>query len=212
MSQPPGNAIEAVLLRNQFYKSNYHMVIIALFISVVVLFISIGSIIYLYTHPPAPRYFATTNDGLIMQIVPLDQPNLTDSELLQWANMAAIASYTYNYINWRKQLQALSDNFTPEGWKLFINALNASNNLEAVKAKKLVVSAVATGAAVLVKEGLLDGRYTWKVQVPILVTYQGGRNQFTQQALVITMVIVRLPTLTSTRGVAIVQLYATEQQ
>lgn len=213
MADEQVSAIEAVIARNKFYKDSYRLVTIALMACVLILFMLIGTIIYLINHPPAPRYFATTNDGRIMQIVPLEQPNLTQSQLLQWANTAAIAAYTYSFSNWRKQLQALSDYFTPEGWQQFITALNASNNLDAVRSKKLIVSAETTGPAVLVKEGLFHDRYTWKVQVPLLVTYQGGSgdSQFTQQSLLITMVITRLPTLTSMRGVGVIQLIAHEQ-
>lgn len=211
MADEQVGAIEAVIARNRFYKGNYHLVMIALIFSVAIFFALISIIVYMINHPPAPRYFASTNDGRIMQVVPLDQPNLTQSQLLQWGNTAAIAAYTYSFSNWRKQLQGLSDYFTPEGWQRFIGALESSNNLDAVKSKKLIVSANTTGPAELIREGLFEGRYTWKVQVPLLVTYQGANNQFTQQSLMITMVITRLPTLTSTRGVGVMQLIASER-
>lgn len=206
----PIEAIEAILARNKFYKDSYRMVTIGLIGSSIILMMLIGLIFYMITHPPAPRYFATTNDGKRLIIVPLDQPNLSTSQILQWADTAAIAAYTYSYSNWRKQLQDLSEYFTPEGWRDFINALDSSNNLDAVKSKKLIVSANTTGPAVLVKEGLFNGRYAWKVQVPLLVSYQNSR-QFTQQSILATLVIVRIPTLTSERGVAVVQLIASEQ-
>ena len=210
MADEQVSAIEAVIARNKFYKDSYRLVTIALIASVIILCMLVTTIIYMINHPPAPRYFASTNDGRIMQIVPLDQPNLTQSQLLQWANTAAIAAYTYSFSNWRRQLQALAEYFTPEGWQQFMTALNASNNLDAVKTKKLIVSATTTGPAVLEKEGLFKGRYTWKVHIPLLVTYQGANNQFTQQSLMITMIITRLPTLTSVRGVGVTQLIASE--
>jgi intracellular multiplication protein IcmL len=73
-----------------------------------------------------------------------------------------------------------------------------------VLAKKLVVSAVATGAPVILQQGLLFGTYTWRVQLPVLVTYQSA-SEFSQQTVTITMLITRVSTLTTPKGIGIAQ-------
>jgi intracellular multiplication protein IcmL len=85
-----------------------------------------------------------------------------------------------------------------------MDQLQGSNNLDAVTSKKLIVSAVATGAPVILVQGLMDNRYAWKVQMPMLITYQSA-SEFSQQSVVVTLVITRVSTLTSARGVGIVQ-------
>jgi intracellular multiplication protein IcmL len=122
--------------------------------------------------------------------------------LLQWANTAAIAAYTYNFVNYRQELQSASDFFTPEGWAEFTGALRTSNNLNSVIEKKLVVSAVATGAPVILDQGVINGAYTWTVQMPMLVTYQSA-SQVARQNIVVKMVIQRISTLNSARGIGI---------
>ena len=99
---------------------------------------------------------------------------------------------------------ASSGFFTAEGWDQFINALASSNNLEAVKAKKLVVSAVATSAPVILQKGILNGRYAWRIQMPMLVTYQSA-SEFSQQHMTVTMLVSRVDTLNSPRGIGIAQ-------
>jgi intracellular multiplication protein IcmL len=198
------DALAAVKLRNEFYRDSHRKVISALLLSVVII-IALGSALtYLVTHPPQPQYFAISSDGRLTPMVSLDQPNISQSALLQWANTAAIAAYTYNFVNFRQELQAASEFFTPDGWKAFLDALNRSNNLSAVTTKKLVVSAVATGAPVILQEGILNGVYAWRVQMPMLVTYQSA-SQFSQQAVTVTMLINRIPTLNSARGIGIAQ-------
>lgn len=201
------DAVEVVKLRNDFYHDGYKRVITALFISVIFIGILIASLVYIVTHPPAPQYFATTINGRITPLIPLDQPNMPPSTILQWANSAAIASYNYNFVNYRQELQAASEFFTPEGWQNFINALKASNNLNAVIDKKLVVSAVATGAPVILEQGVTDGAYTWNVQMPMLVTYQSA-SQVVRQEITVTMVIQRISTLNSARGIGIASFVA----
>ncbi|HAU4072803.1 TPA: type IV secretion protein DotI [Legionella pneumophila] len=198
------DALTVVALRNKFYKDSQRKVILALLIAIVVNVVLASLVVYMITHPPAPKYFATSINGRITPLFPLDEPNQSDSAVLQWANQAAIAAFTYNFVNYRDELQASSGFFTAEGWDQFLGALEQSNNLDAVKAKKLVVSAVTTRAPIILQKGVLNGRYSWRVQMPILVTYQSA-SEFTQQNNVVTMLITRVSTLNSPRGIGISQ-------
>lgn len=198
------DALTVVTLRNKFYKDSQHKIIVALIISIMINFLSGGVLGYLITHPPEPRYFATSINGRITPLFPLNEPNQSDSAVLQWANQAAIAAFTYNFVNYRDELQASSGFFTADGWDQFLTALQQSNNLDAVKAKKLIVSAVATRAPIILQKGVLNGSYSWRVQMPILVTYQSA-SEFTQQNNVVTLLITRISTLNSPRGIGISQ-------
>jgi intracellular multiplication protein IcmL len=198
------DALTTIALRNDFYKDSHKTVLMALLIAIVVNFILGIMLVYVLTHPPAPKYFATSINGRITPLFPLNEPNQSDSAVLQWANQAAIAAFTYNFVNYRDELQASSGFFTAAGWNQFLNALQQSNNLDAVKAKKLIVSAVATRAPIILQKGILNGSYSWRVQMPLLVTYQSASG-FTQQNNVVTLLITRVSTLNSPRGIGISQ-------
>ncbi len=198
------DALTVVALRNKFYKDSQRKVMLALLIALIVNIVLASLLVYMITHPPAPKYFATSLNGRITPLFPLNEPNQSDSAVLQWANQAAIAAFTYNFVNYRDELQASSGFFTPEGWDQFLSALQQSNNLDAVKAKKLIVSAVATRAPIILQKGVLNGSFSWRVQMPILVTYQSA-SEFTQQNNVVTMLITRVSTLNSPRGIGISQ-------
>ncbi|ASQ45263.1 type IVB secretion system apparatus protein IcmL/DotI [Legionella clemsonensis] len=198
------DALTTVAMRNTFYRDGQRKIMVALLISILVNCILGSLAFYLLTHPPAPKYFATSINGRITPLYPLNEPNQSDSAVLQWANQAAIAAFTYNFVNYREELQASSGFFTADGWTQFLNALQESNNLDAVKAKKLIVSAVATRAPIILQKGILNGRYSWRVQMPILVTYQSA-SEFSQQNNVVTMLITRVSTLNSPRGIGISQ-------
>lgn len=199
------DALTTVGLRNAFYRDNYRRVVLILFLSMIVNLGLAGVLFWMLTHPPKPVYFATSINGRISPLYPLSQPNQSDSAVLQWANQAAIASFTYNFVNYRQELQAASEFFTPAGWKEFLDALQQSNNLDSVKAKKLIVSAVATQAPIVLRKGRLGGRYAWRVQMPLLVTYQSA-SEFSQEKNIVTMLIKRISTLNSPRGIGIEQL------
>ncbi len=204
----PEDALEIVHLRNNFYRDNYRRVVSALLFLLVINISLIGIIIYQYQTRPEPKYFATSADGQITPIYPLSRPVVSASALLQWANQAAVAAYTYNFADYRQSLQLASDYFTPNGWKDFQTALKNSGNFETVLAKKLVVSAVATGAPVIIDQGEIQGRYAWKVQMPLLVTYQSASTSI-QDPLMVTLLITRVSTLNVPKGIAISQYIAT---
>ena len=198
------DAVTAVVLRNNFYRDGQRKMILIAIFSILCNVVLAGILGYVFTHPPEPRYFATSINGRITPLISLDAPNQSDSAILQWANQAAIASFSYNFVNYRSELVAASGFFTSDGWNQFITALSESNNLDAVKTKKLVVSAVATAAPVILQKGLLNGRYAWRIQMPILVTYQSA-SEFSQQNLNVTMLVTRVDTLNSPRGIGIAQ-------
>jgi intracellular multiplication protein IcmL len=198
------DAIAAVRLRNDFYRDNYRRVIGALLLAVLVIFVLTSTFAYVIMNPPAPRYIAINPDGRIIPLKPLDEPNMSSSALLQWANSAAIAAYTYSFVNYRGELQAASEFFTPDGWQQFLAALKSSGNLDALTQEKLIVSAVATQAPVILQEGKLNGVYSWKIQFGMLITYQSA-SKVAQQNVVVTMLIQRVSPLASPRGIGIAQ-------
>jgi intracellular multiplication protein IcmL len=178
-------------------------------ILLVIIVILVVTVLYQITNRPEPKYFATTVDGRIMPLYPLSEPMLSPAELLQWAHGAAISAYTYNFVNYRDAMQQLQNQFTPDGWTYYEDALRVSRNLEMVLAKKLVVSAVATGTPVILDQAVIDGRYSWKVQIPLLVSYQSPNEQ-TQTPVIVMMIISRVPTVDMPKGIAIVSFVASE--
>lgn len=196
-------SLELVRLRNNFYRDNYRRVVGALLILLIINITLVGMIFYQIVNRPEPKYFATSADGRITQLYPLDMPMIAPAELLQWASRAAVAAYNFNFVNYREALQDLQNNFTADGWKSYEDALKSSRLLETTIAKKLVVSAVPTATPVILDQAVVNGRYAWKVQQPLLVTYQSPNEQ-TQQPVIVTMAISRVPTVDMPKGIAVV--------
>jgi intracellular multiplication protein IcmL len=200
-------ALELVMSRNNFYRDNYRRVVVALFLLIFVIIGLLGINYYVVSHPTKPAYFATTREGRITPLYALNQPIISQSELLQWSIRAVISSYSFNFVEYEKQFQQSRVFFSPQGWDYFMGALRSSRNLETVIKKKLVATAVPTGSAIIVNRGVINNRYTWKVRVPVLVTYQSASTRFTQ-ALVVTMIIQRVPLVNDPKGIAIEQFVA----
>lgn len=201
------NALEVIKHRSDFYVDKYRKVTTLLIIMVAINAFLIFSCYVLYNTRPNPEYFATTATGGIIKLQPLSQPIVSPSALLEWATRAAVSAYTYNFVDYRRQLEEASHYFSPNGWRNFEEVLKSSRNLQTVIEQKLVTTAVATGAPVIDDRMVLFGRYTWKVSVPVLVKFESASKTYTQQ-LIVKMLIQRVPVLNNERGIAISQFVA----
>lgn len=201
-TSPLGN----VVIRNQFYRDGYRTLIrIALIEAVVILGLVLMVGVFINTHQPVRTYFATTEDGRVIPMVPLSQANLTKPALLSWAAMSASETMTFGFHDYRRRLQESSRHFTRRGWGSFTQALQDSGMIETVTANRQVISATPRGAPTILSEGLLpNGVYRWEVEIPMLITYELGQNRQSDNKTV-RLVIVRVPKLESPNGVGIEQ-------
>jgi intracellular multiplication protein IcmL len=60
-------------------------------------------------------------------------------------------------------------------------------------------------------EGVINGRYAWKINLPMLITYESASDNI-RQPVSVTMIVTRVSTLDTPKGIAIAQFYASEGQ
>ena len=157
-------------------------------------------------HPPQPEYFATTADGRLIPLVPISEPYVAQETLLAWVTEAVTQAYTLDYVHYRKQLTAMRPNFSDEGFKNHLQALEAAGTLEAILQRRLVSQVVPTAPPVVVNQGVLADRYAWKIEMKLGLSYQGASSMSAPQDVVAEVLVVRMPTHEVPRGLALHQL------
>lgn len=198
----------SVVIRNEFYRDGYRSLLKMTLIQSVVILGLIGAMYYVIRiHQPKHFYFATTEDGRLIPMVPLSQPNLSTPALMSWVAQATTEVMTFGFNDYRRRLQESSRNFTKRGWESFTQALQRSRIIERVDVNQQIITAAPSGAPVLQSEGLVAGRYQWVVEIPIILTYRAGPKK-QNSGLLVTVVVVRVPRLESTNGVGIEQWIA----
>ena len=199
----------AVLKRNVFYRRQYLLALLAVFLNVAVIILLSWTIYFVLTHPTRASYFATDEVGRLLPMMPLSQPNMSTDKVRSWATQAIEKTYSYDYVNYHSQLQAAQKYFTEYGWDRYIHALTASNNLVALSQRRLITVAKVIGEPQLITEGLLGQAYAWKFSVPVLVTYwkppYDDQSRFSNP-LDVSIVIQRRSILQSYHGLGIVQI------
>ncbi|MEY3183088.1 MAG: Dot/Icm secretion system protein IcmL [Pseudomonadota bacterium] len=202
--------LEKIHHRNAFYASSYRWLLSLNTCLFCVLVALISWSIYLYQLKPEAIYFAATPEGKLIQDPPVNEPYLSDSEVLAWAENVAILVYDFDYINYRKSLQNLRTYFTQKGHTEYLKALNFSTNIEAIKNNKQIVSAEVNGTPEIKNKGINSGFFFWKAMIPLLITYESSSGKTFQQRVNATMVIVRGSTLEFPQGLSVHQMILEE--
>ncbi len=195
-------ALTLVLLRNTFYRDNYRRAIVGviiLFFVDVILALAIG---YRYLNPPKPQYFATNSSYQLIKYHPLSDPVVSNNYVLQWVADAVRQAFSLDFIHWKQQLQQASGNFTTSGWHFFLSTYQQSGDLESLEKLKMVDDATMIGAPVIQYENVLDGRYVWKIELPIVLTYT-TLVKVISQPLKVTVIVVRVPVQDNPNRIAI---------
>jgi intracellular multiplication protein IcmL len=201
-----------VHLRNTFYREKFRFVLGIYLLTLIANIFLVSIIIWLVRNPTQPLYFAADKVGRLIHVVPLQQFNMTEQDVSNWTVEAIEASYSYDFKNYRAELQEAQKYYTDFGWRNYMKALTASNNFNALTQRKFIVIAKVVQAPTLLNQGLLSGAQTWKFRIPVLVTYNmppfNDKSKFSNP-LILTVVVQRQNILSSYKGLGILQAVAT---
>ena len=164
------DAIATVLNRNAFYRDGYRLLMrISIIQGGVILLLVVALVCIVISMQTRQIYFATTSDGRIINIVPLNEPYRSQAEVIAWAASTAQNVMRFGYHDYRERLQQVSGNFTPSGWESFTKAIKDANIIEAVQARKLVVSLDIGAAPEISAAGVRNGIFTWDLKFPVTI-------------------------------------------
>jgi intracellular multiplication protein IcmL len=201
-------AVGTILAREAYTYARHIFLLRTIYCILGALVLQSCAVLYMATRPPVNHYFITDTAGRIQAITPLDRPINSQTDLNNWVANSIVAAYTMDFANWRAELTAAQGNFTPSGWRGFRDALDTSGLLKSIIENKYVTSAVPTGAPVLLDEGLVQGRYAYRLQMPLLVSFQTSDGKTAAQNMKMNIVVERIPQTEDPRGLGIAQLIA----
>lgn len=144
------------------------------------------------------------------ETMPMTEANQSDAAILIWANEVAVSSFSFNFVNYQSQIRKSSEFFTAQGWDEYASTLEKSHILDLVKTKKMVASAFAMSPPIIMQKGILKNAYSWKVEIPMMITYQNS-SEFQQTKNIVTLLITRAPALNAPRGIAVAEFTVVPQ-
>lgn len=155
------------------------------------------------------EFFGAIPNQVDFQLQPLPRPNVSTKALLSWATLAATATFTIDFVNYQENLNNLRPYFTKRGYESYLTSLKETNTIVTINEKKLVLSAVPISQSIVAAEYDENDVHTWKIEVPITVTYLSVSEEQKQDKLV-TLTIIQVPTSEAPTGIGIERYVATD--
>ena len=211
------DALVLIYKRNQFYREKCHVMFGIAALCLLIIGLLIGTIVYLVKDPPHPLYFVTDDAGRLIRDIPATDPNMSNQDVGAWVKEAVERAYSYDFINYRGQLQLAQKYFTTYGWDSYMKGLQSSDNLLALSQRKWIVIAKVVGDPKLIGATHLGAArvFAWKFEMPILVSYYSppyDERSKVDNPITITVVVERESILSSYKGLGIVQMIGTLAQ
>lgn len=152
------------------------------------------------------RYIAETPTGKKMQMVALPYPNMGNAAITSWVASAAAQIMTFGFNDVDERFALSRQNFTEKGWERFRDAVVRVGIMEDIIKLQQILTATPEGPATLKQEGIVDGKYTWTFEVPLLITVRAGSERATRHKNV-TVVVQKISTRDNPMGVGIAEWY-----
>jgi hypothetical protein len=138
----------------------------------------------------------------------LSEPTLRTADVMYWAAGVVTDTMRFSFRDNPERLQDVSRHFTTKGWANFTASLKRTGLIETLKTNQMSVAPVQKGPPTLRSEGVVDHRYQWAVDVPIMITTE-TKGKTRAQNLLVTLIVVRIPPDEGGDGIAVEKWVAT---
>ena len=193
---------ENSLLNSTIVSTQYRKAVSRLLVlSIVAIALSVVLALQVF-YSKGGSYYATTSSGSIVSLKPLDEPTVRNDVLLQWSEVVVRDAFNIGFLRGEDDVKVAKSNFTPGGWASFQSSLKASGLFDQISSQKLNMSAIVSGAPVILFQGKLKGAYIWRVQMPLLINFQSASAKKQMNAIA-TLNISRVPVLTVAKGIQV---------
>lgn len=126
---------------------------------------------------PRYRYIATMDNRAVCELSATETGAVTPAGITEFAKEAALASYSYDYVNYRATINDVTSRFyTEAGRKALLGSLDTSGNLERVVKGRLIMRTFATNAPQIETDGMEGAARFWLVHVPIAIEFYSGAS------------------------------------
>ena len=166
-----------IINNRQNYEKDYKSFLVTIVcLQIIFILLAVGFIYYQFKLIPEPVFFLANKYEQITESTPLEQPSMSNAEVINWITEAMRKTFSFNYKNIETRLLEAKPYFDERGFNKFLEILKKDLNIENVIEKKLIVSGRALEPPRIVREGIVNGRYTWQVILPFIIRYENEIN------------------------------------
>jgi intracellular multiplication protein IcmL len=156
---------------------------------------------------PAPDYVFFAPTGRPVSLQPgFEKPFTSSKGLLQWVTSAVVASRNFTFLNYAKVLERHRGEYAEKTFDLMLQNLQATGTIDKIVSQHLVQTCVPTGPSIITGYGIINHQPTWRVQFPLLVSYQSSQGVVATEKQVATVDVSRADTRRHPLGFVITRL------
>jgi intracellular multiplication protein IcmL len=173
--------LRRTLNRHEFYRDSYRRLMWLALLSLLVNIVLVLVVVSFAGKHGRWYFYASTRDG---QLLPLQQsktPNLSDTAVLSWVNRVVPQIYTMNFLNYREVLNEKQKYFSIPAWGSFLRQF--SSTITQIQQGQYDVHAAPSDVPMVTEKGVFQGKNMWQVQIPLIVSYQHGAEEATQNVV-----------------------------
>ena len=196
--------LQLVKLRNGFYKDGFRRMSFILLLSLIINLILMTALLITENKSNKTTYFAAGIDGSLKQLIPVDQPVYSTEQVQSWVARIVPRLLHLNFKDYKSQLLETKQYFTPEGWSAFNSAFE--DQIEQVVSNRLWASAYIPSTPAVTDELYYKGVYSWRVQVPVRITFEGQDGKATTNQYVWSVLVQRVDNRTNPNLLGIQQV------
>lgn len=184
------DVLTQIIKRNDFYKQNFKRLVTVLLVSSIINVALLIGLMFSLSSKPGESYFAVTNDGRLVQLEGTKSAQITDSIVISWVSQVVPRLYALDFLNYRSQLNDINKYFTNYGWNSYSTAFKGV--LDQIVKDKLVTRATLQDVPVVTAKGTINGVEAWKIQVPVMINFQQGKKEQTNE-FILSLTVLQNP-------------------
>lgn len=154
-----------------------------------------------YSASSKKEVIAITETGSIINPIPLPQAFVTDGRVLSYVDTCLRESFSHDFENYRRTVNAAMSCYTQSGGEEFKRELEKT--LQEITSKRLVMSITLEPPSLIRGPYIVNGRATWEAQTIITLFYQGTNERYAPQRFAANISVVRVPLEESTSGISV---------
>ncbi len=157
------------------------------------------------------HYFISNPNGTVMPLISFNHPFDSDSAVIHWTESAITGALNFDALDYRRRMQANAKYFTKAGYSTFLAQFQKNGLYKDMMARKLMISAVQSGTAIIRLKGLNpQGIYSWQIQVPVHFRLENS-NGLSDKKYLVTALVQRTDNWKNPRAIAIQALSLQEE-
>lgn len=190
------------LLENSKVKKQFFFLTLSSIISLLLALVTVVSIMLTQQDTKVVAIRADMKNKTLQQMNIMPMAHSSFKNVSEWINEAISTAYSFDFLDFDKQVDKARIYFTDKGYEMYLGALAAEGVREVITTKKVQSTLIPTGSPVLINSGNFAGIDFWRFRVKALVVYYGGLQPVFKRVN-ISLLIFRHPPHLNPKGLAI---------